>query len=84
MLMPAYHVQVSYLQISTSRQGRSSVECMSTVQRHCTPSDHYCLNRWPDVSAQERLLDDDGQMWMSFKERLMYWERQIQLTSQIS
>jgi len=30
-------------------------------------------------SVQERLLDENGQMWMSFKERLMYWERQAQL-----
>ena len=27
---------------------------------------------------QETLLDDNGQMWMSFKERLIYWERQAQ------
>ena len=33
----------------------------------------------PALWVQERLLDDDGQMWMSFKERLMYWERQLQL-----
>ncbi|CAL5223749.1 g6311 [Coccomyxa viridis] len=33
----------------------------------------------PAYHVQERLLDDDGQMWMSFKERLMYWERQMLL-----
>ena len=30
------------------------------------------------LSIQETLLDDNGQMWMSFKERLIYWERQAQ------
>ena len=30
------------------------------------------------LSVQERLLDEDGQMWMSFKERLMYWDRETQ------
>ena len=37
------------------------------------------LSDQPALFVQERLLDDDGQMWMSFKERLMYWERQMLL-----
>lgn len=32
----------------------------------------------PAYHVQERLLDEDGQMWMSFKERLMYWDRETQ------
>ena len=43
MLMPAYHVQVHFYILFKPRQGTFSVEGMSSMQRHCTPSDQYCL-----------------------------------------
>lgn len=30
----------------------------------------------PALPVQDRILDRDGQMWQSFRERLLYWENQ--------
>ncbi len=32
----------------------------------------------PALPVQDRILDRDGQMWQSFRERLQYWENQSQ------
>lgn len=84
-LMPAYHVQVK-------RPLRQPYMCDICAVFHywCLSLDiecryyHHLTILLPEVMSmfvQERLLDDDSQMWLSFKERLMYWERETSSSS---
>ena len=31
----------------------------------------------PALPVQKRIMEGDGQMWQSFRERLLYWETQL-------
>lgn len=76
-MMPAYHVQVNALR-AAARSAAVQYMSVPSFSRQVASKARAAMQTHIRLSVQERLLDEDGQMWMSFKERLMYWDRETQ------